>query len=176
MHALNYSDEKKVVLAKELVKYINQSFHNVLADSDWMNQKTKVQAFKKLQNMGHQIGYPKEVFDEKTVDQYYENVNISDDDYLKNQLNIQKDSYVHDGTYFRDPVNNDFIPSTVVPNAFYYPNLNSIEIPYGVLSRPIFEDQSPMYLNFGALGYTIGHEITHGFDDSGRARDYQGNK
>ena len=173
MYALKYSDWKKIDLAQELIKYINQSYFQLIADSDLMNQKTKLQAYKKLEKMKYQIGYPNEVFYEDIVNLYYESLNMSDDDYLENQLNIQKVS-IHDGAYFREPINNDYIPSTIMANAFYFPYLNGIEVPFGIMSEPFFDVESPMYLNFGAFGFIIGHEMTHGFDDSGRARDFEG--
>ena len=59
-------------------------------------------------------------------------------------------------------------------NAFYNPDTNSMEFPAGILQGVFFNSKVPKYMNFGAIGGVIGHEITHGFDDQGRRRDYQG--
>jgi len=60
-------------------------------------------------------------------------------------------------------------------NAFYNSLENSIKFPAGILQGAFFNKDRPHYLNFGAIGYIIGHEITHGFDDKGRQFDKDGN-
>ena len=60
-------------------------------------------------------------------------------------------------------------------NAYYYPAANAMVFPAGILQDIFFNAKRPMYLNFGSIGMGVGHEITHGFDDQGRHRDYSGN-
>ena len=64
--------------------------------------------------------------------------------------------------------------SVALVNAFYNPSTNSMEFPAGILQGVFFNSKLPRYMNFGAIGGVIGHEITHGFDDGGRKRDYTG--
>ena len=59
-------------------------------------------------------------------------------------------------------------------NAFYQPETNAMIFPAGILQGAFFNSKAPRYMNFGAIGVVIGHEITHGFDDQGRRRDYKG--
>ena len=81
-------------------------------------------------------------------------------DYFLPQVN--KTDWVHHGR-----------PAVV--NAFYSPLENSIQFPAGILQGIFFSNDRPRYLNYGAIGWVIGHEITHGFDDQGRQFDLQGN-
>lgn len=59
-------------------------------------------------------------------------------------------------------------------NAFYNPEINAMIFPAGILQGSFFNSKSPKYMNFGAIGVVIGHEITHGFDDQGRRRNHLG--
>merc|ERR1719384_584637 len=59
-------------------------------------------------------------------------------------------------------------------NAFYNPEINAMIFPAGILQGSFFNSQAPKYVNFGAIGVVIGHEITHGFDDQGRRRNHEG--
>ena len=79
---------------------------------------------------------------------------------------------------FREPVDpSDWKEHTSVAlvNAFYNPSKNYFEFPAGILQGVFFKNGRPKYMNFGGIGTIIGHEITHGFDDQGRQRDYTGN-
>lgn len=60
-------------------------------------------------------------------------------------------------------------------NAYNHVTKNIIQFPAGILQDMFFDNRQPMYLNFGAIGSVIGHEITHGFDDMGRQMDKDGN-
>lgn len=64
---------------------------------------------------------------------------------------------------------------SAVANAFYSPIENSIHLPAGILQGQFFSADRPRYLNYGAIGSTIGHEITHAFDDQGSQLDQSGN-
>jgi putative endopeptidase len=64
-------------------------------------------------------------------------------------------------------------PPTI--NAYYDPQLNTINFPAGILQPPYFDSNMDDAANYGAIGMVIGHEITHGFDDQGRKFDAQGN-
>ena len=61
-----------------------------------------------------------------------------------------------------------------IVNAFYSLDGNNIEFPAGILQGVFFNAKLPRYMNFGAIGSVIGHEMTHGFDDRGKQKNYKG--
>ena len=67
----------------------------------------------------------------------------------------------------------DMTPQTV--NAYYDPSMNNINFPAGILQPPFFDPKAPAAVNYGALGFVMGHEMTHGFDDQGAQFDGHGN-
>src|SRR6266513_670136 len=134
-----------------------------------MSDETKQQALLKLHGMVNKIGYP-----EKWRD--YSSVRIVRDDFLGN-VNRAAVFETHRGlAKIGKPVDRgewDMTPPTV--NAGYNPQMNDINFPAGVLQPPLFDLNSDAAPNYGDTGGTVGHELTHGFDDEGRQFDAQGN-
>uniref|UniRef100_A0A1Y1N0P2 Peptidase M13 N-terminal domain-containing protein n=1 Tax=Photinus pyralis TaxID=7054 RepID=A0A1Y1N0P2_PHOPY len=171
-----FSDEAKRG-AETMVNYLKDEFLHMLQTSKWMDDATRKKAVKKALKMSSQIGYPEEYLDDAKIDGVYENLNVDTNDYLTLTLNIER--VISDKSYkeLRMLMNKtDWTQqsSVTVVNAYYNPTENGIELPAGILQGVFFDHQRPNYLNFGSIGFAIGHEITHGFDDMGRQYDENG--
>jgi predicted metalloendopeptidase len=161
-----------------MISYLRKGFSSILDNIDWMDQATRGKAHEKLDQMIQFIAYPDELLDKSKVDGMFSELDIQEGDYLGNVLKLIKWYREFTNKRLRQPVDKkDWVDHSYVAlvNAFYNPSVNSIEFPAGILQGAFFDHRVPAYLNFGAIGGVIGHEITHGFDDQGRQYDGEGN-
>ena len=152
-----------------MAKQIEQAMEEDIKSLTWMNAATKREALKKLHTIVNKIGYPDRWRD-------YSSVKIARNDFLGN---------VERATIFESqrqlgkigkPLDRGewgMTPPTV--NAYYDPQMNDINFPAGVLQPPLYDPKMDDAPNYGNTGGTIGHELTHGFDDEGRQFDADGN-
>ncbi|KAH8381748.1 hypothetical protein KR093_011645, partial [Drosophila rubida] len=164
--------------ALEMVNNIRSVFNDILDEVNWMDEKTKQEAKEKLHSMATHIGYPDEMLDNEKLAKYFEKLEINPDKYFESFLAMNIFGTDYSFNKLRLPVNKtEWVRHArpAVVNAFYSSLENSIQFPAGILQGHFFSAQRPKYMNFGAIGYVIGHEITHGFDDQGRQFDVKGN-
>lgn len=156
---------------KTLVHNLQLSLAERIKAQSWMSEATKQNALEKLNAFYVKIGYPDKWIDMAELDidpakSYYENVIECNRFWTK--WNVDKKA--------GKPVDRDewfMYPQTV--NAYYNPTTNEICFPAGILQPPFFDPEADDAFNYGAIGVVIGHEMTHGFDDSGRHYDKDGN-
>ncbi|MBY0293998.1 M13 family metallopeptidase, partial [Patescibacteria group bacterium] len=134
-----------------------------------MGPETKKKAIAKLKVMKRKIAYPKKW-------DMYKDVSISPTDYFGNMQQIHTHAYKKMLRKLRKPVDRtEWITTPQVVNAFYNPGLNDINFPAAILQWPFFDPNADDALNYAAIGSVIGHEMTHGFDDSGAKFNGDGN-
>jgi|HubBroStandDraft_2_1064218.scaffolds.fasta_scaffold05345_2 putative endopeptidase len=155
--------------ALKMVKEIDAAMARDIDSLAWMSATTKQQAVVKLHAMANKIGYPDKWRD-------YSKLEIIRGDEMGNVERAWKFEMNRQLAKIGKPVDRgewDMTPPTV--NAYYNPQMNDINFPAGVLQPPAFDPDSDAAPNYGDTGGTIGHELTHGFDDEGRQFDAQGN-
>ncbi len=155
--------------ALKIVKEIQTAMEQDINSLTWMSPTTKQQALAKLHGMANKIGYPDKWRD-------YSQLEIVRGDELGNVERARKFEFDRQLAKIGKPVDRgewDMTPPTV--NAYYNPQMNDINFPAGVLQPPAFDPNSDAAPNYGDTGGTVGHELTHGFDDEGRQFDAQGN-
>jgi len=152
-----------------MTKEIELAMENDLKQLPWMGDETRKRALEKLHSIVNKIGYPDKWRD-------YSALTISPTDFGGNVLRASQFEDRRQLAKIGKPLDRTewgMTPPTV--NAYYNPQMNDINFPAGVLQPPLFDsklDESP---NYGNTGSTIGHELTHGFDDEGRQFDAEGN-
>lgn len=158
---------KKQVL--EIVEEVRQSYGERMDTLDWMSDKTKVYAKKKLKNIKVLIGYPE-------VWRDFSGLSISRQSYLGNVIAASRFEVAHWLKRLHEPTSREewfMTPQTV--NAYHDPNRLVICFPAAILQPPFFSPTASTASNFGGIGTVIGHELTHGFDDQGSEYDARGN-
>lgn len=153
----------------EMTKRIEVAMEQRINQLDWMSPETKKQALTKLHSIRNKVGYPDQWRD-------YSSVAITRDNYLGNVLNANAFESKRQWDKIGKPVDRNewgMTPPTV--NAYYDPQMNDINFPAGVLQPPLYDAKIDAAPNYGNTGSTIGHELTHGFDDEGRQFDAKGN-
>ncbi|XP_066143642.1 neprilysin-2 isoform X1 [Euwallacea fornicatus] len=178
LYVRKFFNEEARQNAKEMVADIREEFEEILKKVDWMDEKTKQNAMDKAKSMSTHIGYPDEMLDDKKLEEFYQNLELDENKYLRSILNLTLFGTRLSFKRLRQPVNKtDWITHgrPAVVNAFYSAIENSIQFPAGILQGVFFNADRPRYMNYGAIGFVIGHEITHGFDDQGRQFDKNGN-
>jgi len=159
-----------------MVENLRAAFKELVTETDWMDAETQVKAQEKADMMLQLIGYPDWLKDNDAVDQYYGDANIESSVFFEKVLSMKRWSAKQELITLREEPQRDiWLMHPAIVNAWYSPNHNTITFPAGILQPPFFKGGWPRYLNFGAIGMVIGHEITHGFDDQGRQYDGTGN-
>ena len=153
----------------DMVNRIEAAMGQRIQQLDWMSPETKQQALAKLAAIRNKIGYPDKWRD-------YSSLKIVPDDLAGNIQRGGEFEQHRDINKIGKPVDHgewDISPATV--DAYYNPQMNDINFPAGVLQPPLYDPKMDDAPNYGDTGGTIGHELTHGFDDQGSQFDAKGN-
>jgi endothelin-converting enzyme/putative endopeptidase len=155
--------------AQQLARQIETEMGNDIKQLDWMSDATKVKALEKLHAVVNKIGYPDRWRD-------YSSVTIVPSSFYADAEQARAFEVRRDLAKIGKPVDRgewQMTPPTV--NAYYDPQMNDINFPAGVLQPPLYDPKMDDAPNYGNTGATVGHELTHGFDDEGRQFDAHGN-
>lgn len=163
-----FSPEAKA-RALAMVKFHLAAMRNRIRDAEWMSEATKQQAYRKIETMRTKVGYPDRWRD-------YRPITLTRDSYVGNALAASAFEFRRQLAKLGQPVDrNEWFMTPQTNNAYYDPTQNEMCFPAGILQPPFFDERADDATNYGALASTIGHELTHGFDDQGSQYDAQGN-
>ena len=154
---------------QELVNNLVLAYKQSIETLEWMSPQTKQEALQKLAKFTPKIGYPDKWRD-------YSQLRINRRDLVGNILRGREHAYQRQLAKLGQPVDRSewgMSPQTV--NAYYNSRLNEIVFPAAILQPPFFNAKADDAVNYGGIGAVIGHEISHGFDDSGSQSDGDGN-
>ncbi len=153
----------------EMVGNIKDAMRDSISKLEWMSATTKQQAYKKLDTLVVKIGYPDTWRD-------YSALKIDPASFAGNNMRAAEFEFKRNLAKLGKPIDRNewgMTPPTV--NAYYNPTMNEMVFPAGILQPPLYHVNADAAANYGNTGATIGHELTHAFDDEGRQFDAQGN-
>lgn len=169
LYVAKYFPPKAKARIDDLVANLLKAYTQSVDQLSWMSEATKVEARAKLRKINVKIGYPRRWRD-------YSKLVISPTDLpgnVKRGVKFENDRKL---AQLGGPIDRDEWQMTApTVNAYYDPQLNEIVFPAGILQLPVFNPDAEGAFNYGATGATIGHEISHGFDDEGSQFDSDGN-
>jgi len=168
-----YFPEVAESAAQQMLGDIRQAFEEHLETLRWMDADTRASAVEKLEGMGYQVGYPAGW---PTLARYG-TLDLTDASLYENIVTVAKaHSQQERDRLFEAPDTDKWSHAATTTNAYYSRNKNALFIPAGILQPPFFSPDFPDSRNYGGIGSVLGHEMTHGFDDSGRKYDAAGKR
>jgi putative endopeptidase len=154
---------------QRMTEQIETAMQQEIQALDWMSPVTKAEALRKLHAIRNKIGYPDKWRD-------YTALTVKPDDYFGNVTRSMAFEDAREWHKLGKPVDlNEWGMTPPTVNAYFNPQMNDINFPAGVLQPPLYDPKEDDAPNYGNTGATIGHELTHAFDDEGRQFDAKGN-
>ena len=154
---------------RQLVGNLRQAFEVKIDELEWMSADTKLEAKRKLARFTVKVGYPDQWRDYTTLE-------IRAGDLLGNLRRVNEFEFARQISRLDSSVDrNEWFMTPQTVNAYYSPPMNEIVFPAAILQPPFFDPLADDAVNYGGIGGVIGHEFSHGFDDSGRRYDGEGN-
>jgi predicted metalloendopeptidase len=169
LYVAEYFPPESKARMQQLVANLRAALRERLQTLEWMDEPTRIKALAKLDAFTVKVGYPDKWRD-------YSGAKVDRGPYVLNVLRLSALEQRRDMAKIGQPVDRTewgMTPPTV--NAYFRPTANEIVFPAGYLQPPFFDAKADDPVNYGAIGTSIGHEMTHGFDDSGRQYDGDGN-
>ncbi|KAI8354174.1 hypothetical protein BD560DRAFT_336420 [Blakeslea trispora] len=164
--------------ADDFINSIKEVFLKRLPELEWIDESTRRKAEEKVDKLIRKVGYPEsspDIMSPVSLSGHYGDLTIHSDDYFSNYANARRFEVL---TQWRQvgktPDRAKWLMYPHEVNAYYNPASNEIAFPAGILQNPFFGANYPDYLNYGGIGVVVGHELTHGFDSTGRHFDAEG--
>ncbi|KAI7892362.1 uncharacterized protein EV154DRAFT_462639 [Mucor mucedo] len=175
LSSLGATDEVKRV--EDMVSFLHATWlHDMLPETSWADEETKAGIIEKIENLILKIGVRNKKpdwRDPSSLELLYDNVTLDDSDgYFYNSVVMAiQENTKNFKSLLQKKNRSDYNKEDMGPyvvNAFYDPFFNSLEILIGMIQQPFYSVDYPEYLNYGAIGGVIGHELVHALDNSGK--------
>jgi endothelin-converting enzyme len=162
----------------EMINTLRTTYAKTFQSVNWLDSFTRKGALTKLKGLLHKVGYSTSGPDDSSptsLDKFHKDFKLDGKEYFGN--NVRKNEFWARNEFRKlnkkvDRKHMDMSAPTV--NSYYDPTKNDMNMIAGIMQRPLYNVNSPQYLNYGSVGTIAGHEMTHGFDNNGRKWDADG--
>ncbi|XP_039303855.1 endothelin-converting enzyme 1 [Solenopsis invicta] len=171
----NQFPDKVKTTAADMMDDIQKEVEYQIKESDWLDEDTKDFVLEKLVNMKKFIGYPDWYRNDTIVKRYFQGLIIINS-YYENTLSYNRYSKWKELRKLMKNNTNDgiMVMSPLMVNAMFSESENSIDLPAANFQNPFFAYGRPQAINYGIVGSTMAHEVSHGFDDTGHLYNKNG--
>lgn len=164
--------------SRKMGENIVKAFTQMVDQSDWLDEATKLKAKEKIEALLIYVGYPSELDNTTFLRDLYSSLEVKRDEYYENSRGLSK--FLIDrqmDNLYKENKRTDWESKigTLEANAYYYLDKNFIFMCAGIFGGAFYRLDRPNYMNYAGLGSVFGHELTHGFDNKGRHHDKTGN-
>ncbi|XP_012273817.1 membrane metallo-endopeptidase-like 1 [Orussus abietinus] len=167
----NYISDSSVSIVTNLAKRIQEQLERKVMTWPWLPDVDKKALLRKVKNIKIYVNRPS-WYSISAINEYYSDLTIGSD-HLKNMINCKEHDLKKQLALFTKPLDDVresimWNGKVIIENAFYHVGFNTIAIPGGLFQWPYFATDAPMAMLYGAIGYIIGHELSHSLDTKGR--------
>ena len=168
LYCARYFPPEAKAKSLQLVHNLLEAYETDIGTLEWMTPATRAKALEKIRTFNTKVGYPDNWRD-------YSKLSISRAELVGDVMRADAFEWQRQLAHIDQPVDRgEWLMTPPTNNAYYNPLLNEIVFPAGILQPPFFDPNADDAVNYGAIGATIGHEISHGFDDQGSKYDASG--
>ncbi|PSN50284.1 hypothetical protein C0J52_02838 [Blattella germanica] len=149
---------------EDIIKNVESAFSSMIHSAKWMDRKSKEASLEKVRAVKYFIAFPDWILNKTALEEHYSQISVTGSNFLLDMSAILEGKIRQQLEQLGKKYEPDEFPSDPLDiNAFYYANMNSLELPAGILQYP-FLDLGLQSLNYGSMGALIGHELNHGFE------------
>lgn len=175
MYTDEHFDQRNKIYAEKMIADFKDEYVRMIEGCDWMDDDTKKYAVKKAKKIRAVVGYSDLLASDSYIDIQHDGLEIDEDKYNDNVLNIKRFDLAQEWKDLHKKPRRELVIGKVEVNAYYSSSRNTIVFPASILQHPVFKWTYPAAVNYGSIGNTIGHELTHAFDTTGREYDVDNN-
>jgi neprilysin len=177
LYVRKHADKDSRRKVSEIVKNIKNEFKEIINNVNWMDKITKKTISDKIEKMTEHIGFDDKLLNDTKIEEYYKTIKVDETKFYETVLGLNDALRTKNYKELIEPVDKNDWDSLIMPTAAdaFYDLLNIINIPSSMLQSHFFNADRPQYMNYGAIGMIIGHEISHAFDNLGIKYDADGN-
>ncbi|CAC5413371.1 MMEL1 [Mytilus coruscus] len=165
--------DQTLAYVNEIRGYVRFILTDMISKSKWLSDRTKSQVLKKILSVEDKLGFPEEILHDSFLDFYYRHFDMGKY-FFENMVESLTENYKIVLLKLTNPPKNEWLLRPGAVNAWHNLATTSIEIPLGIMSDPFFENYYSHGMNFGGIGFLIGHEYAHGFEVIGMKFDWNG--